>query len=62
MIYWILTAPDDPTKIPNNRCLYVEVHCTLIEYENRKAKPTNYLIQIVDFNDPNDRLQEWFPE
>ena len=51
----ILTSPDDRTKIPNNRCLYVEVRCTLIEYENEKAKLAHYLIQIVDFDDPEDR-------
>jgi len=30
-MHWILTSPDGPTKIPNNRCLYVEVHYALIE-------------------------------
>jgi len=34
----------------------------LIEYENEKIKPAHYLIQIVDFDDPNDQRQEWFPE
>jgi len=51
-----------PTKIPFIRCLYVEVHCALTEYENRKAKQADYLVQIVDFDDPNDRRQEWFTE
>jgi len=35
-IYWILISPDSPTKIPNNRQQYVQVHCTLIEYEMKK--------------------------
>ena len=59
-IHWILTSPDGPTKIPNNRYLYVEVHCALVEYENGKAKPAHYLIQIVDYSDPYHQRQEWF--
>jgi len=54
-IHWILTSPDGPTKILNNRCLYVEVHCALIAYENEKAKLAYYLVQIVDFDNPDDR-------
>ena len=44
MTHWILTSLDSPTKIPNNRFLYVEVHCVLTEYKNRKAKAAYYLI------------------
>jgi len=36
----------------------VGVHFTLIEYENGKAKPAHYLIQIMDFDDRNDQRQE----
>jgi len=61
-IYGILTSPDSPTKIPYNRCLYVEVHCALVEYEKGKAQSAHYLIQIIDFDDPYDQRQEWFSE
>ena len=61
-IHWILISPDCPIKIPYNRCLYVEVHCALIEYENGKAKPAHYLVQLVDLVNPRYRQQEWFPE
>jgi len=47
MIYWIFTSPDGQIKVPYNRFLYVEVHCALIAYENRKAKPSRYLVQIL---------------
>ena len=40
----------------------MEVHCTLIEYENRKAKPAHYLVSIVDYDYAYDQRQEWFPE
>ena len=50
----VLTSPNGLTKIPNSRCLNVEVHCALIEYENRKVKPAHYLVQIVDFDDLED--------
>ena len=40
----------------------MEVHCVLVEYENGKVKPARYLVQIADFNEPNDQWQEWFPE
>jgi len=33
----------------------MEVYCVQIEYENRKAKLAHYLVQIIDFDDPNDR-------
>ena len=54
-IHQIPTSPDGRTKIPNNRCLHVEVHCALIEYENRKAKVAYYLVLKVDSDDPKDR-------
>jgi len=62
MIHWILASPDGPIKISYKRCLYVEVHCALIEYENRKAKPAHYLVQLVHFDDPNYQRQEWLLE
>jgi len=43
-IHWILTSPDGAIKIRNNWCLYVEVCCALIDYENGKVKPTHYLV------------------
>ena len=61
-INWIITPPNGATKIPYKRSLYVEVHYTLIEHENGKAKPTYYLVQIVHLDDPNAQWQEWFPE
>ena len=61
-IHWILTSLDGLTKTPNNQCLYVEEHCALIKYENRKVKPTYYLIQIVDYDDPYSHWQEWFSD
>jgi len=59
-IHWILTSPDGPIKVPYNRILYIEVHFTLIEYENVKAKSAHHLVQLVDLDDPNDQQQEWF--
>jgi len=38
------------------------VYSTLIEYENGKAKPIHYLIQIVDYDDLYDQRREWVPE
>ena len=35
------------------------VYSILIEYENGKAKPAHYLVQIVDCNNPNDQRQNW---
>ena len=32
----------------------------LIEYENRKGKPTNFLVHIVEYDNPYDQRQEWF--
>ena len=57
-IHWNLTSPDGPTKIPVNRCLYLELHCALIEHKNGKAKPAHYLAQIFYYNDPYDQQQE----
>ena len=37
-------------KIPVGRYLNLEVYSALIEYENRKAKPVHYFIQIVDYD------------
>jgi len=33
----------------------MEIYSALIEYENEKAKPVHYLIEIVDCDDPNDQ-------
>ena len=54
-IKWILTSPNGPTKFSYNKSLYVKVHYAMIEYKNRKAKPTNYLIQVVDLESPSDK-------
>jgi len=54
-IHWIPTSSDGPIKISYNRCLYVKVHYALIEYENVKAKPTHYLVQLVDLDNPRDQ-------
>ena len=35
----------------------MEVYSALIEYENEKAKPAQYLVQIIDCDDPNDQRQ-----
>jgi len=40
-------------KIPQIRILYAEVHYAVIYYENEKAKPVYYLVQLVDLDDPN---------
>ena len=54
--------PDDSIKISYNRCLYLEVHCALIEYENKKVEIARYLVQIVDYDNPYGQRQEWFLE
>jgi len=54
-IHWIIISLDDPTQIPCIRSLYVEVHYTVIEYKNEKAKSAHYLVQLVDLDDPNDQ-------
>jgi len=51
---WILTSLGGPIKIPYNRWVYVEVHYAIVECKNGKAKSAYYLVQIVDFDDPND--------
>ena len=37
----------------------MEVYSVLIEYENEKAKPVHYLVQLVDGDDPSDQRQNW---
>jgi len=32
----------------------LEAYSALIEYENEKAKLALYVVQIVDYDDPND--------
>ena len=54
-IHWILTSPNGPTKVPICRCINLEVYSALTEYENEKAKPSHYLVQIVDYDDLNDQ-------
>jgi len=51
----MLTSLDGPTQFPYNRSIDVEVHYAVIEYENRKAKPANYLVQFIDIEEPNDQ-------
>ena len=53
--HWILKSPEDPTKIPVRKYLTLKIYSALIEYENEKAKPTYYLVQIVDCDDPQDQ-------
>jgi len=55
--HWILKSSEGPTKIPVRRYLTIEIYSILIEYENGKAKPAHYLVQIVDCDDPNDQRQ-----
>ena len=40
----------------------MKVHCALIEYANEKAKQADYLVQIVDYDDPYNQWQEWFSD
>jgi len=61
-IHWIFTSFDSPTKVPFSRCLNLEVHGTLIEYESEKAKLAHYLIQIINNDNSYDQWQEWSPE
>ena len=61
-IHLILISPDDPVKIPYNRCLLVEVHYALIEYKNRKATWAHYFVQLIDLDNSGDQQQEWFLE
>ena len=46
--HWIFKSLEGPTKIPVRRYLTMEIYSALIEYENEKAKPAHYLVQIVD--------------
>ena len=52
-IHWIITSSDSPTRGPYNRSMNIEVHYTLIKYENENVKSTDYLVQLIDLNDPN---------
>ena len=52
-IHWILTSPNNPTKVPYNRGQHVKVLYTVIEYEYGKAKPSQYLVQLVDLDNHN---------
>ena len=38
-IHQVFISPDSLIKFPYNRSIDVEVHCAVIESENRKAKP-----------------------
>ena len=60
--HWILKSLEGPTKISICRYLTLEVYSTLIEYEKEKAKPVNYRIQIVDYDDLENHRQEWVSE
>jgi len=57
-IHQVLTFPDSPTRTTYNRNLHISIHCALIEYENEKAKPAYYLIQLTDLEDLNDQRQK----
>ena len=61
-IHQVFISPDSLTKFLYNRSIDVEVHCAVIEYENEKAKPTHYLIRLIDLEDHDDQRQEWFSE
>ena len=61
-IHWVLISHEGPTKISVNRCLNFEMYSALVEYENEKAKPAHYLIQIIEYDDLDDQRQEWAPE
>ena len=53
--HWILKSPEGLTKIPVRIYLTLKVYSALIDYENGKVKPAHYLVQIVDYDDPNDQ-------
>ena len=57
-IHLILTSPEGLRKILVHRCLNREAYDALIEYENGKAKPAHYLLQIIDYDDLGDQRQE----
>ena len=54
-IHQVFISLDSPTKFPYNRSIDVEVHCTVIEYENGKAKPVHYLVRLTDLEDLDDQ-------
>jgi len=54
-IHHVFTSLGSPTRAPYNKNLHIDVHSALIEYENRKAKPTHYLVQLTNLEDLNDR-------
>jgi len=54
-IHQVFISPYCPTKFSYNRGIDVKVHCAVIEYENEKAKPAYYLIQLTDLEDLDDR-------
>ena len=54
-IHQVFIPPDSLTKFPCNRSIDVEVHCAVIEYENEKAKPAHYLIQLPNLEDLDDQ-------
>ena len=58
-IHWILNSLEGPTKILVRKCLTLKVYSTPIEYENEKAKPAHYLVQIIDCDDLNEQQQNW---
>ena len=58
-VHWILNSPEGPIKI---LVCSMEIYSALIEYENEKAKPTHFFVQIVDCNDLNDQQQNWIHE
>jgi len=61
-IHQVFISLNNPTKFPYSRSIDVEVHCAVIEYENKKTKLAHYLIRLTDLEDVNDQCQEWFPE
>ena len=61
-IHPVFISLDGPTKFPYNRSIDVEAHCAVIKYENGRAKPTLYVIRLIDLEDLDDQRQEWFLE
>jgi len=54
-IHQVFTSLDNPAKFLYNRSLNIEVHCAVIEYENKKAKPADYPMILIDLEDLNDQ-------
>jgi len=50
-IHLVFASPKSPIKFPYNRSVDVEVYSAVIEYENGKAKPADYLIRLADLED-----------